>query len=79
MHRSIFVVHGAAREHARGGSIHSHDRILPEVLRCQHPGKVGVEQTVGVLIGENPCGLAQLAEGQTQGGSAADGVTIGAA
>ena len=69
----------AAREHPQGGRVHRHDELRHELRRGQHALEIGGEEPVGVLIGQHPGGLAQLAQGQAQGAGAANGVPVRAA
>ena len=70
---------GAVWEHPQGGHIHRHHRLGDKVRRGQHPLQIGVEEVVGILVGQEPGGLSLLPQGQAQGAGAADGVPIGPA
>lgn len=70
---------GAVWEHSQGGDIHRHHRLGDKVRRGQHPLQIGVEEVVGILVGQEPGGLSLLPQGQAQGAGAADGVPIGPA
>ena len=69
---------GAGGEEALAGDIHRHDVFGAEVRRSQHPVQIGGEEGGGVLVGEEPGGLALGAQGLAQGDGAAQSIPVGA-